>query len=344
MSESKHCTGCGVVLQNTDKDLIGYSPKLENDLCQRCFRLKHYGDTTVIDQHGVESEDVLESVKNIEGKIVLMVDITDIESTLFRGIRRHLLNRELILIVSKRDLLPKTVSEQKILRTLQARVHDEAVEFVEAILISIHDQKSINNARKILLKHAEETNLIVMGYANTGKSSFLNKILESDFTVSPYANTTLKIQSAIFGNHLIYDTPGILMEASYFDFMTAKQQAQFSITKTLKPITYQLKGDQVFFIPNYADISIQVIGEGTATLYFSDECDVHRSKLGNRENYIDKHIQYPDKTYSLNFNLDEGRYDIVVKQLGWLSLKGDGFKIKTTSILKDGIVLRKAMI
>ncbi len=344
MSEIKHCSGCGVSLQNIDKEKVGYTPKLENDLCQRCFRLKHYGDTTVIDMHGVESEDVLNSIKDIEGKVVLMVDVSDIESTLFRGVRRHLFDRELILVVTKRDLLPKTVSEQKILKTLQERIREEAVDIVEAILISIYDDMSIQNVKKILLKHAKEANLIVMGYANTGKSSFLNKLLESDFTVSPYANTTLKIQSADFGTHKIYDTPGIRMEASYFDFMSAKQQAQYSITKTLKPITHQLKGDQVFFIPNCADVVIQAKGQGTVTLLFSDEIKIHRTKLENRKNYLSKHINYPDKTYQLNFNLDAGQYDIVIKQLGWLSIKGDGFKIKTTSILHDGVVLRKAMI
>ncbi len=344
MNEIRHCLGCGVVLQNSDKEKVGYSPKLENDLCQRCFRLKHYGDTAVIDMHGVESEDVLESIKGIEGKVVLMVDVTDIESTLFSGIRRHLIDRELILVVTKRDLLPKTVSEQKIIRTLQARVREEAVEFSEAILISIFDQKSLDNAKRILLKHAKDSNLIVMGYANTGKSSFLNKICSTDFTVSPYANTTLNIQAADFGQHKIYDTPGIRMEASYLDHLDAKTQAKYSINKALKPITHQLKGDQVFFIPNCVDVVIQAVGEGSITLFFSDELNIHRTKLENRENYISKHINYPSKTHQLNFNLDEGRYDIVIKQLGWLSVKGEGFKIKTTSILKDGVVIRKAMI
>lgn len=344
MSEHKHCLGCGVILQSEDKNKVGYAPKIENDLCQRCFRLKHYGDTEFIDKYGVESEDVLLSIQKIEGKVVLMVDITDIESTLFRGIRRHLNFRDLILVVTKRDLLPKTVSQQKILRTLQARIKEESVDFLEAILISIYDDASIKNAKTILLKYAQTSNLIVMGYANTGKSSFLNKLCETEFTVSPYANTTLNIQSTDFGKHKIYDTPGIRMEESYFDFMDAKTQAKFSINESVKPITYQLKGNQCFFIKDLVDVSIEAKGEGNVTLYFSSECEIHRTKLENRENYLKKHIQYPDKCYQNTFNVDEGKYDIVIKQLGWFCISGDGFIIKSNSILKDGVIIRKAMI
>lgn len=45
--ETKSCLGCGLPLQNEDPNLPGYTPKSdfdEHSLCQRCFRLKHYGE------------------------------------------------------------------------------------------------------------------------------------------------------------------------------------------------------------------------------------------------------------------------------------------------------------
>ena len=48
---TKKCVGCGVELQNTDKNLQGYTPKpintKEDMYCQRCFQLKHYGKYSV---------------------------------------------------------------------------------------------------------------------------------------------------------------------------------------------------------------------------------------------------------------------------------------------------------
>ena len=41
MSEKK-CRGCGIVLQDENVLLDGYTTNLENDLCQRCFKMKHF--------------------------------------------------------------------------------------------------------------------------------------------------------------------------------------------------------------------------------------------------------------------------------------------------------------
>ena len=48
ISMTKCCKGCGIVLQNEDDKALGYVPNLEADYCQRCFRIRHYGDVTVV--------------------------------------------------------------------------------------------------------------------------------------------------------------------------------------------------------------------------------------------------------------------------------------------------------
>ena len=44
---NKICKGCGVVLQSSDAAAIGYTPKMEADYCQRCFRIRHYDDVVI---------------------------------------------------------------------------------------------------------------------------------------------------------------------------------------------------------------------------------------------------------------------------------------------------------
>ena len=39
----KACLGCGSILQDSNPDNLGYTPDIANSLCQRCFKLKHYG-------------------------------------------------------------------------------------------------------------------------------------------------------------------------------------------------------------------------------------------------------------------------------------------------------------
>ena len=38
------CIGCGVNLQTINKDKIGYTISLNNELCERCFRIRNYND------------------------------------------------------------------------------------------------------------------------------------------------------------------------------------------------------------------------------------------------------------------------------------------------------------
>ena len=40
----KKCNGCGINLQSTNKDKEGYVDDLNKNICERCFKLKNYGE------------------------------------------------------------------------------------------------------------------------------------------------------------------------------------------------------------------------------------------------------------------------------------------------------------
>ena len=39
----KKCLGCGVILQTKEIETEGYVDNIDKDICERCFKLKHYG-------------------------------------------------------------------------------------------------------------------------------------------------------------------------------------------------------------------------------------------------------------------------------------------------------------
>ena len=39
---NKKCLGCGAILQTDSIDKEGYTKNIDNDLCERCFRINHY--------------------------------------------------------------------------------------------------------------------------------------------------------------------------------------------------------------------------------------------------------------------------------------------------------------
>ena len=74
MSQEIKCYGCGAVIQTDDQKKIGYVPKnaLENDqiLCQRCFRIKNYGDYQVVTKNNDEYIDILPPFQFFKNKRV----------------------------------------------------------------------------------------------------------------------------------------------------------------------------------------------------------------------------------------------------------------------------------
>jgi len=348
MTTDKKCLGCGILLQTTEITKVGYINILENDYCKRCFRIRHYGDYASFKQEGVSSLKVLKTIGELPGTILLVLDVTDLESGLFKGIRRHLPDREFILAVTKRDLLPSTVSESKILSQLARKLKEESIQSTGAVLLGNHSKDNIESLRTLLRKLPKSQNIITTGYANVGKSTLLNALLDepSKLTISPYPHTTLDIQAFTWEGHTLYDTPGIRLEASLLDFVPHEQIPEIVMNQRLKPITYQLSGDQCFILPYIGSLSVFPQGEATITLYFSQNLKIHRTKVAHRDDYLEKHQPFSKAADMKRLVLvkTEDKMDVVFKQIGWVCITGAVEKIEVLSPLKDQVVLRKAMI
>ena len=50
------CIGCGIKLQDVDKNMDGYISVSDFRLCERCFKIKNYGQNRVV---GVSNDDYL---------------------------------------------------------------------------------------------------------------------------------------------------------------------------------------------------------------------------------------------------------------------------------------------
>ena len=79
MSSEKKCLGCGVLLQEENILLEGYTTSLENDICQRCFRLKNYGEYQVVSKSNDEYIKILKSVSETKDLVLYITDLLNLE-------------------------------------------------------------------------------------------------------------------------------------------------------------------------------------------------------------------------------------------------------------------------
>ena len=107
MTSEKKCMGCGVILQDENVLQEGYTTSLENDICQRCFRMKHYGEYQMIAKSNEEYLSILKSVGETKDLVLYITDLLNVDKDIEKI--RQLVPNKMILVLNKKDALPKSV-------------------------------------------------------------------------------------------------------------------------------------------------------------------------------------------------------------------------------------------
>ena len=91
---------------------------LENDICQRCFRMKNYGEYQVVTKSNDEYIEILKTVGKTKDLVLHIVDLLNIDKEL-SNIREYM-NNKMILVLNKRDALPKSIRSEEHTSELQS--------------------------------------------------------------------------------------------------------------------------------------------------------------------------------------------------------------------------------
>ena len=73
------CVGCGIKLQEKDKNELGYTPNLNNALCERCFKLKNYN---ILTNKGIniDNDKLINKINELSQKAIYISDFNQIVS------------------------------------------------------------------------------------------------------------------------------------------------------------------------------------------------------------------------------------------------------------------------
>jgi ribosome biogenesis GTPase YqeH len=345
------CKGCGIKIQYENKNEVGYSPKINSTYCQRCFRIIHYDDLMYSMKKGIPSEYILTKLNTMDGLIVWVVDLFDFEASMIDGLNRHVLNKDIILVATKRDLLPKDISNNKITRFIQERLKEKGIK-VKGILITPHLEKINKNLiLDILDEQSDGKDIIVIGKANTGKSTFINLLIGNDvLTKSRYPGTTLDFNKIEIENLTFIDTPGIEVKNSILMLLDDIKLNTVIPTRTIKPTVYQLNKDQSIALGGLIRIDVYDANKASLVAYVSNDLLIHRTKLSNADKLWENHkgeLLTPvveDKMVSTTVNVRYDKMDIVIDGLGWVCINNKVSKIVVTHPKQVNVTFRKAML
>ena len=345
------CKGCGVTIQHQNKDEIGYSSKTDTLYCQRCFRIQHYDDLIMSMKTGINPYDVLSKLSNSKGLIIWICDLFDFEASMIDGLNRHLNNKDIILVGTKRDLLPKEVSNNKLISFIKERLKERGIKVKGILITSDKENNNSDLILELLKSHANKENIFVIGKANAGKSTFLNMLLKEDvLTKSRYPGTTLDFNEIVIGNQKFVDTPGIEVKNSMVMLVEEKHLNYIIPTKKIKPVVFQLENNQSLAFGGLVRIDFIECEKTSVVIYMSDKIVIHRTKVENADKLWEKHkghLLVPtvnSKIVTTTVKPIYDKTDIVIDGLGWICINKNIKQIKVSYPKDVNITFRKAMI
>lgn len=349
---NKYCQGCGAALQTGDPKGKGFTPKIEAVLCKRCYRLTHYGDYSQPQTQLIKTETLLQKLASMDALFLWVIDIFHLEESMIDGLIRHLPQKDIIVVATKRELLPATLSQHKITAMIQQRCKSSNIVPKGIVVVSDFGKDGTADVFKAIDIFRNNRDVVVFGVANAGKSTLINALFPNrlPITVSQFPGTTIDLIPVIERGYTVYDTPGIEMRNHLLNLLSNDQIKILQPKSAIRPIVYQMSGQQTLIIGQSAMIHLDIKEDISAVLYLPEGVDVHRTKTENAQSYWDKHtgekVPYVQKSSDLvshTWKKQDDKTDIVLMYIGFISILGD-CTIKTQAIEPCEIFVRKAVI
>lgn len=283
------CIGCGV--------------STENNLCERCFRIRNYNEYKKID---VDDKVFLDNLNKINKSdlVVLVIDLLNIPENL--DIIKNRINNKTILVINKFDLSPTDNVER------YKKYFDKyKINVIDTVCISTKNNYNLDYLYELIKKNVNDKAYFI-GYTNSGKSSLINKLIynysndNTVITTSYLANTTLDIIEIKLDDFILVDTPGIIIDNN-INNLDDSILKKLSKGKRIKPISYQVKGKQYIYIEDLVKISLE---NNDIIIYVPSNIDVERY-------YKEKEF---NKYKSINYNIVDTT-DIVIPNIGFIKVK-----------------------
>ncbi len=332
---NKECLGCGSILQSEnakDEGFVKSSVYDKAEYCERCFKIKHYGEYSVLDKK-IDTDGIIRNINSDNlASVAFLIDALNINENVKKYINRFK-NKKYILI-TKRDVLPKSLKEKKLIEYIKTNiVNTEDIMFIS----SVKNYNIDNFLKKIETDKVKR--LYIVGFTNSGKSTFINHLLTSvcknpTITTSSIPNTTASYITIKLNPRLvIVDTPGFIDGNAIYNFVDYSKVVKLYPKKELKVKTFQIRSGYAIVVNDILRIENISDKSNSFSFYMNDKLRYEKVKSKN-----DKLTILPNVTYDI-----KEPSDILINGLGFIRITKPG-SIKVYVLDTKLVSIRKSMI
>lgn len=341
------CAGCGVKLQTESSEKLGYVPPqaLERTpvICQRCFRIKNYNESSGITLNHDDFLKLLSHVGHTKSLVVNIVDIFDFEGSLISGLPRFVGDNPVVLCVNKIDLLPKVTNFNKIVNWVRKQAKEFGLKVVEVVLCSAKQNMGFDRVIQALDEHRDGRDIYVVGATNVGKSTLINRLirdysdLDAELTTSQYPGTTLDlVKIPMEDGTFIIDTPGIVYPHRLTELVSKQDLQKLMPDRPVKPLVFQLNERQSIFFGSLARFDFVQGARQSFTFFVTNAIKAHRTKMERADELYEEHkgelltppsredLELLPKLVKHPVRIPKGKlYDVSISGLGWIKVNSD---------------------
>lgn len=336
----KKCIGCGSILQSYDKEKEGYVnlDKIETSkYCERCFKIMNYGEYKKVEEKQVDYLNIYKNINKTNDLVLFLVDIFNLNDTI--DIVNKYIDNKVILVLTKKDVLPKSVKENKIRNYIKKYNFNNNI--IDLCIISSNTNYNVDLLYELINKYKTSSKVYVVGNTNAGKSTFINKMIKNysdneDFvTTSIIPSTTLGINEIKINDDLyLLDTPGFIEDDNISKFVSDKMLKKILPKKEIKPRTYQLSEGDSIQSDDLFRLEYVKGDKNSFTIYISNDIIINRinTMTNLRGKELKKHV----------IEVDENS-DVMVNGLCFIKIVGKA-KINLYTIENVGVYVRNSLI
>ena len=302
------CLGCGAILQSEDASLEGYiKHSKEKKLCERCFRIQNYNDYQIVLKDNTEFLEIIKKINQTKDLVLFVADPFFLNENF--DLLKNNLENPILLVLTKRDVLPKSLYEEKLIKYMEKY----KIPFVDSIVISSKKNYNFDSLMEKIKKYQTSPYVYVVGFTNAGKSTLINRFIynyssiKSTITTSILPSTTLNsIEIPLNEELTLIDTPGLIEEESYLSILSGQQLKKVIPQKEIHPKNFQIKGKQYFKVDEFAFVSSC---DNNILFYFSDSLKIERFYKEPKDfnNYEEQYLYHMCK-YSPNDYCEKCKY------------------------------------
>lgn len=373
MKRIRRCNHCGVVLQRNDKEKKGYISieyeKIPLDqlvYCDDCFNMMQ---VNIGEASQTVSNDVLTILRDAVATDALIVYVIDLflhNGSLKAELIKRIRHNKVLVIGSKRDLLPEKASDEKIKEYIYSAFKDAGVEPVDVILVSASKNYQIDLLKEKINEFRQKHDVYVIGSSLSGKTTIIDKLLmnfenktKKQIRTELYPKTnSLVLHIPLDKSSSLYQLPGFELDDTAIGLVEKNLWKYIIPKKEIKPRKFKVSEGETIVVGGLGAISVDEGKNADITAYFAETVELKKMASKNTDSFFKTNLVRKDLrpvseliTSFINFDLyeivlptDGEKYDIGVKGLGWFAVKANGQRIRCLVPRKTAIREAKSKI